>query len=110
MVIKKSASKISTPNLFLIPIFFNLFRLVSIWFLTQHEHNRRVTIDIHVHKQPWVMRSIICLYCTGAKEKPKDVTFRTFPKSVTVQEKESVEIECEILGKPTSGKYRNIIF
>jgi len=38
----------------------------------------------------------------GANEKPKDVMFRTFPKSVTVQEKESVEIECEILGKPTS--------
>jgi len=33
------------------------------------------------------------------------MTFKTFPKSVTVQEKGSVEIECEILGKPTSGKY-----
>jgi hypothetical protein len=32
------------------------------------------------------------------------MTFQSFPKSVTVQDKESVEIECEILGKPTSGK------
>jgi len=43
--------------------------------------------------------------CTGANEKPKNLTFKSFPKSVTVQEKESVEIECEILGKPSSGKY-----
>lgn len=32
------------------------------------------------------------------------MTFQSFPKSVTVQDKESVEIECEILGKPTNGK------
>jgi len=44
------------------------------------------------------------LYILGAKEKPKGMTFQSFPKSVTVQDKESVEIECEILGKPTSGK------
>lgn len=42
----------------------------------------------------------------GANEKPKDVTFQKFPKSVTVQDKESVEIECEILGNPTNGEYR----
>lgn len=45
---------------------------------------------------------------TGANEKARDITFQTFPKSVTVQEKESVEIECEILGKPTSGKLHRI--
>lgn len=32
------------------------------------------------------------------------MTFQSFPKSVTIQDKESVEIECEILGKPTNGK------
>jgi len=45
---------------------------------------------------------ILCIL--GAKEKPKGMTFQSFPKSVTVQDKESVEIECEILGKPTNGK------
>jgi len=44
----------------------------------------------------------------GAKEKPKGMTFQSFPKSVTVQDKESVEIECEILGKPTNGKRRHV--
>jgi len=44
------------------------------------------------------------LYFLDAKEKPKGMTFQSFPKSVTVQDKESVEIECEILGKPTNGK------
>lgn len=44
------------------------------------------------------------LYILGAKEKPKGMTFQSFPKSVTVQDKESVEIECEIHGKPTNGK------
>lgn len=56
----------------------------------------------------WTMVFVtrVCfLYCLGANEKPKGVTFQTFPKSVTAQEKESVEIECEILGKPTNGKY-----
>lgn len=47
---------------------------------------------------------------TGANEKPKDVTFQTFPKSVTVQEKESVEIECEILGKPKNGECHYLSF
>lgn len=41
---------------------------------------------------------------TGSNEKPKAMTFNTFPKSVTVQEKESVEIECEIVGNPKTGK------
>jgi len=41
---------------------------------------------------------------TGANEKPKNLVFKSFPKSVTVPEKESVEIECEILGKPSTGK------
>lgn len=40
-------------------------------------------------------------FFTAANEKPKGLNFQTFPKSVTVQEKESVEVECEILGKPT---------
>jgi len=47
---------------------------------------------------------IFFIYILGAKEKPKSMTFQSFPKSVTVQEKESVEIECEILGKPKNGK------
>lgn len=53
-------------------------------------------------------RSVCVRDFAGANEKPRDITFQTFPKSVTVQEKESVEIECEILGKPTSGKLQRI--
>lgn len=46
----------------------------------------------------------------GANEKPKDVAFKTFPKSVTVHEKESVQVECEISGNPTDGKRLETIY